>query len=155
MPCGEAMPNLPAAISRGITVAVAASDVSPERRAIADALLRVSGSVECLQNEKLMSAATALGGSGPAYLFLLVEALERAGQAAGLPAALSARIASETVCGSSELLRRSGVDAKALRESVTSFGGTTAAAMEILLGDGGFESMLTRAVAARSDELAI
>ncbi len=153
----RAMPNTPAAIGRGITVAVAASKVSASQRAVADALLRAIGSVEWVDDEGLMDAVTAVSGSGPAYVFLLAEELARAGVAAGLPVALAAKLARETVAGSGELLHRSELDASALRQNVTSPGGTTAAALEVLMGAQGLQELMTRAVAAatrRSKELA-
>ena len=153
----RAMPNTPAAIGRGITVAVAANRVSPAQRAIADALLRATGSVEWIDDEGLMDAVTAVSGSGPAYIFLLAEQLARAGVEAGLPLALATRLARETVAGSGELLRRSELASATLRQNVTSPGGTTAAALEVLMGKDGMQSLLTRAVAAatrRSKELA-
>jgi pyrroline-5-carboxylate reductase len=104
-----------------------------------------------------MDAVTALSGSGPAYVFLLAEAMANAGIAAGLPPALATRLAQETVAGSGELLYRSNLDAVTLRENVTSPGGTTAAALEVLMGPNGFEQILTRAIDAatrRSRELA-
>jgi pyrroline-5-carboxylate reductase len=153
----RAMPNTPAAIGRGITVAVAADNVSAGQRAVADALLRATGSVEWVDDESLMDAVTAVSGSGPAYIFLLAEELARAGVAAGLPQELAAKLARETVAGSGELLHRSDVPAATLRHNVTSPGGTTAAALEVLMGSDGMQSLLTRAVAAatrRSKELA-
>ena len=153
----RAMPNTPAAIGRGITVAVAANRVSPAQRAIADALLRATGSVEWIDDEGLMDAVTAVSGSGPAYIFLLAEELARAGVEAGLPLVLATRLARETVAGSGELLRRSELASATLRQNVTSPGGTTAAALEVLMGKEGMQSLLTRAVAAatrRSKELA-
>jgi pyrroline-5-carboxylate reductase len=153
----RAMPNTPAAIGRGITVAVAAKNVSPDQRAVADALLRATGSVEWVDDEGLMDAVTAVSGSGPAYIFLLAEELARAGVEAGLPPELAARLARETVAGSGELLHRSELASATLRENVTSSGGTTAAALEVLMGPDGMQSLLTRAVAAatkRSRELA-
>lgn len=104
-----------------------------------------------------MDAVTALSGSGPAYVFLLAEAMANAGIAAGLPPALATRLAQETVAGSGELLHRSSSGAVTLRQNVTSPGGTTAAALEVLMGPGGFDELLTRAIAAatrRSRELA-
>ena len=153
----RAMPNTPAAIGRGITVAVAASNVSAAQRAIADALLRATGSVEWIDDENLMDAVTAVSGSGPAYVFLLAEELARAGVEAGLPPELATRLARETVAGSGELLHRSDLPSATLRQNVTSPGGTTAAALEVLMGPDGMQSLLTRAVAAatrRSKELA-
>lgn len=153
----RAMPNTPAAIGRGITVAVAAKNVSAAQRAVADALLRATGSVEWVDDENLMDAVTAVSGSGPAYLFLLAEELARAGVAAGLPAELATKLARETVAGSGELLHRSDAPSATLRQNVTSPGGTTAAALEVLMGPDGMQSLLTRAVAAatkRSKQLA-
>jgi pyrroline-5-carboxylate reductase len=153
----RAMPNTPAAIGRGITVAVAARNVSAAQRGVADALLRATGSVEWVDDENLMDAVTAVSGSGPAYIFLLAEELARAGVAAGLPADLATRLARETVAGSGELLHRSDAPSATLRQNVTSPGGTTAAALEVLMGPDGMQSLLTRAVAAatrRSKELA-
>jgi pyrroline-5-carboxylate reductase len=153
----RAMPNTPAAIGRGITVAVAAKKVSTAQRAIADALLRAVGSVEWVEDEGLMDAVTAVSGSGPAYIFLLAEELARAGVAAGLPEALATKLARETVAGSGELLHRSDLASATLRQNVTSPGGTTAAALEVLMGKDGLQQLMTRAVAAatrRSKELA-
>lgn len=153
----RAMPNTPAAIGRGITVAVAAKGVREEQRTTANALLRATGAVEWIDDEALMDAVTAVSGSGPAYVFLLAEELARAGVAAGLPADLAARLARETVAGSGELLHRSGLDAATLRQNVTSPGGTTAAALGVLMGENGLKELMTRAVAAateRSKELA-
>jgi pyrroline-5-carboxylate reductase len=153
----RAMPNTPAAIGRGITVAVAARSVSADQRAVADALLRATGSVEWIDDEGLMDAVTAVSGSGPAYVFLLAEELARAGVEAGLPAELATKLARETVAGSGELLHRSELASATLRQNVTSPGGTTAAALEVLMGPDGMQSLLTRAVAAatrRGKELA-
>jgi pyrroline-5-carboxylate reductase len=147
----RAMPNTPAAIGRGITVAVAAKTVSTAQRAIADALLRAIGSVEWVEDEKLMDAVTAVSGSGPAYVFLLAEELARAGVEAGLPAELASRLARETVAGSGELLHRSPLPAAKLRQNVTSPGGTTAAALEVLMGREGLQQLMTRAIAAATD----
>ena len=158
-PCAlvRAMPNTPAAIGRGITVAVAAKKVSAAQRATADALLAAIGSVEWVEDEKLMDAVTAVSGSGPAYVFLLAEELARAGVEAGLPEALATKLARETVAGSGELLHRSDLASATLRQNVTSPGGTTAAALEVLMGLEGLQALMTRAVAAatrRSKELA-
>jgi pyrroline-5-carboxylate reductase len=153
----RAMPNTPAAIGRGITVAVTAKNVSAGQRAVADALLRATGSVEWIDDENLMDAVTAVSGSGPAYIFLLAEELARAGVEAGLPPELATKLARETVAGSGELLHRSELPSATLRQNVTSPGGTTAAALEVLMGPDGMQSLLTRAVAAatkRSKELA-
>jgi pyrroline-5-carboxylate reductase len=153
----RAMPNTPASIGRGITVAVASAGVGADQRAVADALLRATGAVEWVDNEALMDAVTAVSGSGPAYVFLLAEELARAGIAAGLPADLAERLARETVAGSGELLHRSEAAAATLRQNVTSPGGTTAAALDVLMAGDGLQPLLTRAVAAatlRSRELA-
>jgi pyrroline-5-carboxylate reductase len=153
----RAMPNLPASISQGISVAVANQQVSKGQRAAAHALVAATGAVEWVEDEKLLDAVTAVSGSGPAYVFLLAEALTQAAVAAGLPAALAAKLARETVAGSGELLRRSKIDAATLRQNVTSPGGTTAAALEVLMGPGGIETLMATAVAKatrRSRELA-
>jgi pyrroline-5-carboxylate reductase len=153
----RAMPNTPAAIGRGITVAVANARVSDEQRALVDALLSAVGVVEWIADEALMDAVTALSGSGPAYVFLLAETMARAGTVAGLPAALAATLARATVAGAGELLNRSPLDPATLRQNVTSPGGTTAAALEVLMGEGGLERLMSEAIAAatkRSRDLA-
>jgi pyrroline-5-carboxylate reductase len=153
----RAMPNTPAAVWRGITVACANGKVSARQRKLATDLLAAIGTVEWVDDETLIDAVTAVSGSGPAYVFLLAEAMTQAGIAAGLPAALAARLARETVAGAGELLHRSELDAATLRQNVTSPGGTTAAALEVLMGPGGFDELLTKAIAAatrRSRELA-
>jgi len=161
MPAGtalvRAMPNMPAAIGRGITVACGSAEVTPAQRKLASGLLEAIGSVEWVGDETLMDAVTALSGSGPAYVFLLAEAMAKAGIAAGLPPQLAQRLARETVAGSGELMHRSPLDAATLRQNVTSPGGTTAAALEVLMGPNGFDRLLTEAIAAatrRSRELA-
>ena len=151
------MPNTPAAIGRGITVAVGNRGVTASGRKLAHALLAASGSVEWVDDEALMDAVTAVSGSGPAYVFLLAESLARAGVAAGLPPALAGKLARETVSGSGELLHRSPLDAATLRQNVTSPGGTTAAALSVLMAADGLDPLLTKAVAAaakRGKELA-
>lgn len=153
----RAMPNTPAAIGRGITVAVPNAKVSARQRKLTTDLLAATGTVEWVKDEKLIDAVTATSGSGPAYVFLLVEAMTKAAIAAGLPADLAGRLARETVAGSGELLHRSDLDAATLRQNVTSPGGTTAAALSVLMGPAGFDDLLTRAIAAattRSRELA-
>jgi pyrroline-5-carboxylate reductase len=150
------MPNTPAAIGRGITVAVPRG-ASAAQRDLADRLLAATGSVEWVEDEGLMDAVTAVSGSGPAYVFLLAEALAAAGVEAGLPPALAAKLARETVAGSGELLHRSELDAAELRQNVTSPGGTTAAALDVLMSKDGMAALMTKAVAAatkRSRELA-
>jgi pyrroline-5-carboxylate reductase len=153
----RAMPNTPAAIGRGITVAVPNSRVSPAQRQLADALLKATGAVEWTGDETVMDAVTAVSGSGPAYVFLLTETLARAGEKAGLPAELAMRLARTTVAGSGELLHRSSIDAAVLRQNVTSPGGTTAAALAVLTAPDGLAPLMERAIAAatkRSRELA-
>jgi pyrroline-5-carboxylate reductase len=153
----RAMPNTPAAIGRGITVAVANARVSDAQRALVDALLSAVGAVEWVADEGLMDAVTALSGSGPAYVFLLAETMAQAGAAAGLPPALAATLARATVAGAGELLHRSPLDAATLRQNVTSPGGTTAAALDVLMAKDGLAPLLRRAIAAataRSRELA-
>jgi pyrroline-5-carboxylate reductase len=153
----RAMPNTPAAIGRGITVACPNGKVSARQRTLASDLLAAIGTVEWVGDEGLMDAVTAVSGSGPAYVFLLAEALAQAGVAAGLPPELAAKLARETVAGSGELLHRSALDAAVLRHNVTSPGGTTAAALEVLMGKDGLTALMTAAVAAatrRSRELA-
>jgi pyrroline-5-carboxylate reductase len=153
----RAMPNTPAAIGRGITVAVANARVSREQRGLVHTLLSTVGAVEWAPDEALMDAVTALSGSGPAYVFLLAEAMARAGVAAGLPPALAETLARATVAGSGELLHRSPLDAATLRQHVTSPGGTTAAALDVLMAQDGLEPLMTKAIAAatkRSRDLA-
>jgi pyrroline-5-carboxylate reductase len=153
----RAMPNTPAAISRGISVAFANARTSTGQRKLASDLLAAIGKVEWISHEGLMDAVTALSGSGPAYVFLLTEAMASAGIAAGLPPALATRLARETVAGSAELMHRSDLGAATLRQNVTSPGGTTAAALDVLMGPGGFDELVTRAISAatrRSRELA-
>jgi len=153
----RSMPNTPAAIGRGITVAVPNARVSRDQRTLADTLLHAVGVVEWIDDETLIDAVTAVSGSGPAYVFLLAESLARAGAAAGLPADLADRLARATVSGAGELLHRSSHDAAMLRENVTSRGGTTAAALGVLMADDGLGPLMDRAVAAatkRSRELA-
>jgi pyrroline-5-carboxylate reductase len=152
----RAMPNTPASIGRGITVAVAAR-ANATQRDLANRLLAAVGTVEWVSDEAQMDAVTAVSGSGPAYVFLLAEALAQAGVAAGLPAELSATLARETVAGSGELLHRSTLDAATLRHNVTSPGGTTAAALDVLMARDGLAALMTKAIAAatkRSRDLA-
>ncbi|WP_200914680.1 pyrroline-5-carboxylate reductase [Bradyrhizobium viridifuturi] len=153
----RAMPNTPAAIGRGITVAVPSKRVTAAQRAMTDALLKATGLVEWVDDEGLMDAVTAVSGSGPAYIFLLAEELARAGVAAGLPEQLATTLARATVAGSGELLHRSDLPSATLRQNVTSPGGTTAAALEVLMASDGLQPLMTRAIAAatrRSKELA-
>jgi pyrroline-5-carboxylate reductase len=153
----RAMPNTPAAIGRGITVAVPNAKVTAAQRKLVHDLLAATGAVEWIEDEALMDAVTAVSGSGPAYIFHLAEALAKAGVAAGLPPQLAETLARATVAGSGELLHRSPHHPATLRENVTSPGGTTAAALNVLMADEGLEALMTKAVAAatkRSRELA-
>lgn len=154
----RAIPNTPAAIGRGVSVAVPGPGVTVGQRGLAAALLGAIGVVEWVDDEALMDAATAVSGSGPAYAFLLAEAMAQAGAAAGLPAELSARIARATVAGAGALMDQSELPAETLRRNVTSPGGTTAAALAVLMDEArGFGPLMTEAVAAatkRGKELA-
>jgi pyrroline-5-carboxylate reductase len=145
----RAMPNLPASIGRGATGAAANAEVTEAQRLMADALLRSNGIVEWLDTEDLIDAVTALSGSGPAYVFHLVECLAEAGTAAGLPADLAQRLARATVTGAGELLFQSELPPATLRQNVTSPGGTTAAALEVLMAEeNGLKALMREAVAA-------
>jgi len=154
----RAMPNLPASIGRGATGAAGNADVTETQRLMADALLSSNGIVEWLPSEKLIDAVTAVSGSGPAYVFHLVECLAEAGAAAGLPPELAQRLARATVTGAGELLFQSDLSPATLRQNVTSPGGTTAAALEVLMRDpDGLKALMREAVAAakrRAEELA-
>ena len=145
----RAMPNLPAAIGRGITGAVASPAVTPVAQEMATALLGAVGAVEWLDDEALIDAVTAVSGSGPAYVFLLAECLAEAGREAGLPEEIAARLARKTVEGAGALLAAEPAQAAAdLRIAVTSPGGTTAAALDVLMAADGLAPLLARAVAA-------
>ena len=153
----RAMPNTPAAIGRGIAVACASRTVDAASRALCDRLLAAVGEVAWVEDEALLDAVTAVSGSGPAYVFLLIEGLAKAGVEAGLPEPLAVQLARATVAGSGELARQSSESAAALRQAVTSPGGTTRAALDVLMAKDGLETLLVKAVAAatrRSRELA-
>lgn len=144
----RAMPNLPAAVGYGATGLAAEDGLSPARRALAQTLLEAVGHVEWL-DEALIDAVTAVSGSGPAYVFLLVECLADAGAKAGLPADVALRLARATVEGAGALMAREpDRTPTALREAVTSPGGTTAAALDVLRGADGLAPLMARAVAA-------
>jgi len=145
----RAMPNTPAAIGRGMTGAYASAGTSEAQRALAHALLAASGQVEWVGSEALIDGVTAVSGSGPAYVFYLVECLAAAGVEAGLPADLAGRLARATVEGAGELLHRQAeISAETLRQRVTSPGGTTAAALSVLMAEDGLAPLMARAVAA-------
>jgi pyrroline-5-carboxylate reductase len=153
----RAMPNTPASIGRGVTVAIANAAVTPVQRALAEKLLAAGGHVVWVGDEALLDPVTAVSGSGPAYVFLLAECLAEAGRAAGLDAELAERLSRHTIIGSAALLDHSDLGAAELRKNVTSPGGTTAAALEILGGPEGLKKLLIEAVAAatkRGRELA-
>jgi pyrroline-5-carboxylate reductase len=142
------MPNLPAAIGRGFTVACANALVTPDQRQLCDALLAAVGESAWVDDEALLDAVTAVSGSGPAYVFLLIEALAKAAEREGLPADLALRLARSTVAGAGAFARLSDESPAQLRESVTSPGGTTQAALDLLMAADGLEALMTRAIAA-------
>ena len=151
------IPNTPAAIGRGITVAFAGEGVSGAQRELASGLLAAVGDVVWVDEEGLIDAATAVSGSGPAYVFYLVECLAQAGIAAGLDKDAAAKLARVTVEGAGELLHQSALAPETLRKNVTSPGGTTQAALEVLSRDGGLPDIMRDAVLAalkRARELA-
>ena len=152
----RAMPNTPAAVGRGMTVVCAAPAVSADQKERCAELLQAVGEVAWIDDEALMDAVTAVSGCGPAYVFLLAEALAAAGAAAGLPPELAEQLARATVAGSGELLRQAAESPAVLRQNVTSPGGATFAALQVLMADDGLRPLLTKAVAAaaaRSREL--
>jgi len=142
----RAMPNTPAAVGKGITALFA--DAPQRVRDLATQLLTAVGQVVHLQDEGLMDAVTAVSGSGPAYVFLLVEAMSTAGIKAGLPEDLAKELSMATVCGAGALMAAVDTPPSVLRENVTSKGGTTAAALAVLMADDGLEALMTKAVAA-------
>lgn len=153
----RAMPNTPAAVGRGVTVLVANDHVSDAQKTLCQQLLEAVGSVEWVEDEGLLDAVTAVSGGGPAYVFLLMEAMADAGVAAGLPRALSEAIARATVEGSGELSRQSPDKPETLRKNVMSPGGTTAEAVGVLDAPDAIRPLFERAIAAatkRSRELA-
>jgi pyrroline-5-carboxylate reductase len=153
----RAMPNTPAAVGRGMSVLCANAAVDSDQKALAGALMAAVGEVAWVEDEALLDAVTAVSGGGPAYVFLLIECLARAGVEAGLPEDLSMRIARATVAGSGELVRQSGLPASKLRENVTSPAGTTLEALQVLMAPDGLQALMDRAIAAatkRARELA-
>ena len=153
----RAMPNTPVAVGRGMSVLCANAVATGSDRAICEGLLAAVGDAAWIDDETLMDAVTAVSGSGPAYVFYLMECLAEAAVVAGLPAALASRLAHATVIGAAELCRQSGTPPAILRENVTSPGGTTEAALDVLMGADGLQGPMTRAVAAaaaRSREMA-
>ena len=153
----RSIPNTPASVGRGITAAVTNAHVSAKQKALCDVLLRGVGEVVWVEREELIDAATAVSGSGPAYVFLLAECLAEAGHKAGLPAGVAAALARWTVAGAGELLHRSDLPPDQLRRNVTSPNGTTHAALQVLMSDEGLQPLMDEAIAAatrRSRELA-
>jgi pyrroline-5-carboxylate reductase len=153
----RAMPNTPAAIGRGVSVLYATPAVSAAQRELCFALMAAVGDAHWIEDEELMHPVTAVSGSGPAYVFLLIEALGAAGVRAGLPAELASALARATVVGSGALAGSGDEPAETLRRNVTSPGGTTEAALAVLMAEDGLQPLLERAVAAaaqRSRELA-
>jgi pyrroline-5-carboxylate reductase len=152
----RAMPNTPAAIGQGVTGLCANANVSTDAKQLADTLLAAVGTVEWLEDEADMDALTAVSGSGPAYVFLLIESLTAAAVDAGLTPELAERLATATVRGAGAYASQSDVNAATLRQQVTSPKGTTAAALEVLLEDDALPELIRRAVSAaarRSREL--
>lgn len=157
VPVVRAMPNTPAQVQRGMTALIGNAAVDADQCALVEDLLASIGAVAWLESEDQMDAVTAVSGSGPAYVFLLAECLAEAGARAGLPAELAAKLARQTVAGAGELLYQSELPAETLRKNVTSPGGTTAAALGVLMADDGLQPLLNAAIAAaakRSRELA-
>lgn len=153
----RAMPNTPGAIGCGITAIYATPKATPADRKLAEWLLSALGETVWVKKEELIDAATAVSGSGPAYVFLLTEALTEAGIAEGLPRDVAARLARRTVSGAGALLDTEKTAPAVLRQNVTSPGGTTEAALKILMAEDGLAALMRRAVKAarrRARELA-
>jgi len=146
-PVLRAMPNTPAAIGKGVT-ALYFDPAAANLAALATQLLRTIGAVVPIYDESLMDAVTAVSGSGPAYVFLMAEAMTAAGVTAGLPAALAKQLAEATVSGAGALIEAADEPPSTLRENVTSKGGTTAAALAVLMADDGLPLLMERAVQA-------
>jgi pyrroline-5-carboxylate reductase len=150
------MPNTPAQVGKGISGAVPGPDVEPVDRDRAEALLRAAGPVVWLSEEGQLDAVTGVSGSGPAYVFHLVEALAAAAKAQGLPDAIAEQLARQTVIGSAALLEADPSTPAVLRQNVTSPKGTTEAGLKVLMGEGGLTDLIGRTVDAarkRSEEL--
>ena len=150
------MPNTPAAISDGMSVLVGNQNVSAHHKKLGLALARTVGLAEYIDDEGLMDAVTALSGSGPAYVFHMAEAMTKAGVEAGLPESLAHTLALQTIKGSGNLMAQSDDHPSILRKNVTSPNGTTAAGLDILMGDNALENLMIKTVAAakkRGEEL--
>jgi pyrroline-5-carboxylate reductase len=151
-PIIRAMPNTPAAVGRGITALVGNARASEDHMTLAEALMQAVGQTVRLDHESQMDAVTAVSGSGPAYVFHLIEALAAAGEAEGLAPELAMALAKATVGGAGVLAENAQDDPAQLRRNVTSPGGTTQAALEVLMdGETGFAPLLRRAVKAAAD----
>lgn len=144
----RAMPNLPASIGKGITAAHATRTTTAAQKKLAENLLRAVGDLVWLEGEELINAVTAVSGSGPAYVFLLAEAMTAAGERLGLPHDIAATLARKTIEGAGALLAANPTAPADLRRSVTSPGGTTEAALKVLMADARFEQLLAEAIAA-------
>lgn len=147
----RAMPNTPAAVRQGFTVAVMGAHVSNRQRGLADALLTAAGEIAWVDDEDLLDPVTAISGGGPAYVFLLAELLERAALEQGIPAALARQMARRTVIGSAALLAASEEDAADLRIAVTSPKGTTERALAVLRADDAWPKSVSAAVQAATE----
>jgi pyrroline-5-carboxylate reductase len=147
----RAMPNTPAAVRQGITVAVAEAHVSTAQRALADALLAATGQIAWVEEEAMLDPVTAISGGGPAYVFLLTELMEQAGLDQGLPPELARQLARQTVIGSAALLAASEEDAAALRIAVTSPKGTTERALAVLRADDAWPKSFSAAIQAATE----
>ncbi|MEI2807094.1 pyrroline-5-carboxylate reductase [Albidovulum sp.] len=151
-PIVRAMPNTPAAIGRGITAITGNARATEAHLRLAEALLSAVGQVVRLEGEHQMDAVTAVSGSGPAYVFHLIETLAAAGVAEGLPGPLALQLAKATVAGAGALAEQAAEDPAQLRVNVTSPGGTTAAALKVLMDeDRGFPALLREAVHAAAE----
>jgi len=152
----RAMPNTPSLPRRGITVGCPNASVTPLQRRRVDGLLKATGGIEWVDDEKLIDAVTAVSGSGPAYVFHLAECMAAAGVEQGLAPELANRLARETIAGAGEMLSHLPDDAATLRKNVTSPNGTTAAALAVLMKDEAMGQLFSEAIAAarnRSEEL--
>ncbi len=147
-PVVRAMPNTPAAIGQGVTVLVANRHAGAAQRELCQGLMAAVGAVHWIDDEELMHAITAMSGGGPAYVFLLIETLARAGVASGLPAGLALPLARATVAGSGALAAKNSLPVEVLRRDVTSPGGTTEATLEVLMAADGIQPLFDRAIAA-------
>ncbi len=151
-PVVRAMPNTPAAVGRGITALIGNGSTSEAQLALAEALLSAVGQTLRLEREDQIDAVTGVSGSGPAYVFYMIEALAAAGQAQGLSQSMATRLALATVAGAGALAEQSGESAGQLRVNVTSPNGTTEAALRVLMDhQTGLGPLLGRAVAAAAD----